>query len=142
MILSTRRIAPLARRARRPRRGLSLVEVIVALVILSGVLLGLGMFSVRLAQSTSTSRIRVTATQLASDRIETVLGAPRYTAIESLYVATESNIAGYPQYTRQTWVHHVGGAVTDTIDYKIVTVQVTHRQVTGSVRKTITIAPF
>ena len=69
-------------------------------------------------------------------------GAPRYTAIESLYVATESSIAGYPQYTRQTWVQRVGGSFTDTIDYKIVTVQVTHRQVTGAVRKTTIIAPF
>ncbi len=129
-------------RARRPRRGLSLVEVIVALVILAGVILGLGMFSVKLAQSTSTSRIRVTGAQLAADRLETVKGAPRYTAIESLYVGTESNIAGYPQYTRQTWVQRVGGSLTDTIDYKIVTVQVTHRQVTGTIRKTTTIAPF
>jgi prepilin-type N-terminal cleavage/methylation domain-containing protein len=124
-----------------PRRGFTLIEVMVALVILAGVMIGLGMFSVRLAQATSTSRLRITAAQLAADRLETVEGAPRYTAIESLYVATENSIAGYPQYTRQTWVKHIGGSVADTIDYKIVTVQVTHKQLTGNVRKTITIAP-
>lgn len=131
-----------ARAARRPRRGLSLVEVIVALVILAGVILGLAMFSVRLAQATSTSRLRITAAQLAADRLEAIKGAPRYTAIESLYVATENAIPGYPQYTRQTWVHRVGGSLADTIDYKIVTVQVTHAQMSGNVRKTTVIAPF
>jgi len=126
----------------RPRRGLSLVEVIVALAILGGVLLALGMFSVRLAQSTSTARIRITAAQLATDRLESVKGAPRYTAIESLYVATEAGIPGYPGYVRQTWVNHVGGGVADTIDYKTVTVQVSNTQLAGNVRKTTVIAPF
>lgn len=126
----------------RPRRGLSLVEVIVALSILGGVLLALGMFSARLSQATSNGRIRVTAAQLAADRLETVKGAPRYSAIESLYVATEGTVAGFPGYSRRTWVQRVGGAVTDTIDYKIVTVQVSNAQMQGNVRKTTVIAPY
>jgi prepilin-type N-terminal cleavage/methylation domain-containing protein len=126
----------------RRRSGLSLVEVIVALSILGGVLLALGMFSARLSQSTSTGRIRIQAAQLASDRLETVKSAPRYSAIESLYVATENTIAGNPGYARRTWVQRVGGAVTDTIDYKIITVQVTNKQMNGNVRKTTVIAPF
>jgi prepilin-type N-terminal cleavage/methylation domain-containing protein len=127
---------------RRPRRGLTLVEVIVALAILSGVMLGLGMFSVRLSQATSAARLRVTAAQLAADRLEAAKGAVRYTAIESLFVATEASITGYPGYARRTWVTRVGGAATDTIDYKIVTVQVTNAQMTGNVRKTTVIAPY
>lgn len=126
----------------RPRQGLSLVEVIVALCILGGVLLALGMFSARLSQSTSSSKIRIAAAQLAADRLEQVKSAPRYTAIESLYVATEAVITGQPGFSRQTWVQRVGGALADTIDYKIVTVQVQHAQLTGNVRKTTIIAPF
>jgi prepilin-type N-terminal cleavage/methylation domain-containing protein len=126
----------------RPRRGLSLVEVIVALSILGGVLLALGMFSARLSQATSNGRIRVTAAQLAADRLETVKSAPRYSAIESLYVATEATVAGFPGYSRRTWVKRVGGAVTDTIDYKVVTVQVSNAQMQGNVRKTTVIAPY
>ena len=126
----------------RPRHGLSLVEVIVALSILGGVLLALGMFSARLSQATSNGRVRVTAAQLAADRLETVKTAPRYSAIESLYVATEGTVAGFPGYSRRTWVQRVGGAVTDTIDYKIVTVQVSNAQMTGNVRKTTVIAPY
>lgn len=126
----------------RVRRGLSLVEVIVALSILGGVLLALGMFSARLSQATSTGRIRVTAAQLAADRLEEVKTAPRYSVIESTYVATEGTLAGYPGFSRRTWVQRVGGAVADTIDYKIVTVQVSHAQLTGNVRKSTVIAPY
>lgn len=130
------------RLAARARLGMSLVEVIVALSILGGVLIALGMFSVRLSQATSSSRIRIQGAQLAADRLEAAKGAPRYSSIESLYVATEANIAGNPGYKRQTWVTRVGGSLADTIDYKIVTVQVSHSQLPGNIRKTTTIAPF
>ena len=125
-----------------PRRGLTLVEVVVALSILGGVLLSLAVFSARLAQATSSARIRIIAAQLASERLELAKGAPRYTAVESLYVATEASISGYPNFKRQTWVSRVGGAVADTIDYKIVTVQVSNTQLAGLIRKTTIIAPF
>lgn len=143
--MGTRRIVSDAPRM-KARRGLSLVEVIVALAILGGVLLALGMFSARLAQATSSSRVRVTATQLVAERIEQVKSAPRYAAIESLYVATESNVPSpdsVGKYSRRTWVTRVGGALTDTIDYKIVTVQVSEANLKGGpVRKTTVIAPF
>jgi prepilin-type N-terminal cleavage/methylation domain-containing protein len=126
----------------RSRRGLSLVEVVIALSILGGVLLALGAFSGRLSRATSTGRIRIAAAQLASDRLEMVKSAPRYSMIESVYVATENSITNFPGYSRRTWVQRVGGAVTDTIDYKIITVQVTHSQMTGNVRKTTVIAPY
>ena len=127
---------------RSGRGGFTLVEVIVALSLMGGVLFGLGMFSVRMAQSTSSARVRVTLTQLAADRLEAAKGAPRYTAVESLFVATEAMMTGYPGYTRQTWVSHVGGAVTDTMDYKVITVQVSNNQIGGNVRKSTVIAPF
>lgn len=86
--------------------------------------------------------MRVTAAQLAAQRLEDAKGAIRYTAIESLFVATEAMTVPYAGYTRQTWVQHIGGLVTDTIDYKIVTVQVTNPQMANNIRKTTVIAPF
>lgn len=132
-------------RARR-RSGLSLIEVMVALGLLGGVMLGLGMFTAKMSQSTSGAYLRMRAAHLASNRIDSVKLAVRYSAIESLYVATETNLKGDPatdntRFTRQTWVTRVGGAVTDTTDYKLVTVQVTNPQMSGSVRKTTAI-PF
>jgi prepilin-type N-terminal cleavage/methylation domain-containing protein len=126
----------------RPRAGLTLIEVIVALSILGGVLLGLGLFSVRLSQSTSTAKIRVEAAQLAAMQLEAAKSQKTYGSVDSFFVASEASISGHPGFTRQTWVQRIGGLVTDTIDYKIVTTQVGHKQLTGNVRKTTVIAPF
>jgi Tfp pilus assembly protein PilV len=122
--------------------GMTLVEVLVALVLLAGVLLALGRFSGTLARTTGTARLVATATQLVADRLETVKGAPRYIAIESLYVANETNLTGFKGFTRQTQVLRVGGAASDSIDYKIVTVTVSNPSLTKSVRKSTVIAPF
>lgn len=129
-------------RNRRARRGMTLVEVIVALGLLGGVLLGMAAFGIRLAQASTVARIRATAGQLISDRLESVKSAPRYTVIDSMFVATETNIANFPGYTRQTWVGRVGGAATDTIDYKLITVEVRHPRLVKPMRKTTAIPPF
>ena len=124
------------------RRGMTLVEVMVALVLMAGVLLALGRFSGTLARTTGIARLTATATQLVADRIETVKGAPRYVAIESLFVATESNIAGFKGFTRQTQILRIGGTSSDSLDYKIVTVTVSNPSLTKAVRKSTVIAPF
>ncbi|HEX3865992.1 MAG TPA: hypothetical protein VHV78_04535, partial [Gemmatimonadaceae bacterium] len=105
-------------------------------------LLALGMFSVRLSQSTSAARMRVAAAQIASEQLEVAKDAPRYTAVESLTVGTVAMTDPFSGYTRQTWVDHIGGGVTDTTDYKIVTVQVSNPQMSSVVRKTTVISPF
>ena len=124
------------------RRGMTLVEVLVALVLMAGVLLAMGRFSGSLAHTTGTARVTATATQLVADRLENVKSAPRYTAVESLYVATENAITGYAGFTRQTIVKRIGGTATDSIDYKIVTVQVNNTALSKPIRKTTVIAPF
>lgn len=124
------------------RRGMTLVEVLVALVLMAGVLLAMGRFSGALAHTTGTARVTATATQLVADRLEQVKSAPRYTAIESLYVATENSISGFGGFTRQTIVKRIGGTATDSIDYKIVTVQVNNSALSKAVRKSTVIAPF
>ena len=127
---------------RRNRRGFTIIEVIVAITLLGGVLFGMSAFSLRLAQASTVARIRATAGQLISDRLESVKGAPRYTAIDSMFVATETNASGFIGYTRQTWVTRVGGQPTDTIDYKLITVEVRHAKLTKAMRKTTAIPPF
>jgi len=124
------------------RAGMTLVEIIVAMGLLVGVLLAMAAFSAALARTTGTARLTATATQLVADRIETVKSSPRYTAIESLYVATENPVSGFPQFRRTTAVRRVGGQPTDSIDYKIVTVDVSHPSLAKAVRKTTIIAPY
>jgi Tfp pilus assembly protein PilV len=121
---------------------MSLVEVIVAMGILGGALMGMSGFAVKLAQATTRARLRATAGQLISDRLESVKSAPRYTAIDSLFVGTEGTIAGFPGFVRQTWVSHVGGGVSDTIDYRLITVEVRNAKLGSNMRKTSAIPPF
>jgi Tfp pilus assembly protein PilV len=121
---------------------MTLVEVIVALGLLGGVLFGMSAFSLRLAQASTTARIRATAGQLISDRLETVKSAPRYSVIDSMFVATETQIGSFPGFTRQTWVTRVGGQAADTIDYKLITVEVRHAKLKLPMRKTTAIPPF
>ena len=127
---------------RKARAGMTMLEVVVAMSILGGALLGMAAFTGRLAHTTGTSRLQSTANQLVSDRIEVVKGAPRYTAIESLYVKTETGMSGYPQFTRRTMVTRIGGGTKDSVDYKTITVEVTHPQLTKPVRKTTVISYF
>lgn len=124
------------------RNGMTLVEVLVSVVLLAGVLLGMGAFSAAMARTSGTARVTASATQLVADRLEIVKTAPRYTAIESLYVAVEMSIPGQSGYTRKTLVRRVGGQPTDSIDYKIVTVEVSHAAIPKPVRKSTIIAPF
>ncbi len=126
------------------REGFSLVEVVVALGLLTVVLLGLALFVSNMAHATSESRLLGTASELAANRIETIKGSTNYASIDT-FAATETSITGSPTYsgfTRQTYVQHVGGAITDSVDYRIVTVVVTNPAMAGSVKKTTAIAAF
>jgi prepilin-type N-terminal cleavage/methylation domain-containing protein len=126
----------------RTRAGMTLIEVVVALMLLGGVLLSLGAFTGRMTRTGALARITETGVQLVADRMDSVRAAPRYVALESLYVKTENTVSGYPQYKRQTKIIHIGGQPADTIDYRVVTVQVTHPQLSSPIRKTLFIAPF
>ena len=129
-------------RAPRTSRGMTMLEVVVAMSILGGALLSMAAFTGQLAHSTGTSRLQSTANQLVSDRIEIVKGAPRYTAIESLYVKVETTMSGYPRFTRKTMVTRFGGGSKDSVDYKTITVEVTHPLLSKPVRKTTVISYF
>ena len=133
-----------SRRRSRLRRGFTLVEVVVALALLTGALLALSMFIARMAHSTTTARLLSTATELAADRLELVKSAIRYAAIDSMYAATEPSIPGadYAGFTRTTVIQHVGGSATDSVDYRIVTVTVSHAALALPLRKTTAIAAF
>ena len=124
------------------RKGMTLVEVLVALTILSVVMLGLGTFTTNFARTVSEAGIKSTASDLVADRLEVVKSGSRYDLIESNFQGAESSIPGYAGFSRRTMVLHVGGAPADSVDYKVVTVEVTAPRLTKPVRKSTVISSF
>lgn len=125
----------------RGPRGLSLVEIMIAIVILSVVLLGMGRYMVDFSRAVRKSESRTVAVNLASQRISEIRASPNYSGLETNYGTTESSISGFPGYTRSTVITHVGGPrPTYTNDYKTVTVTVTGPGLSAPVKKTIVVA--
>jgi prepilin-type N-terminal cleavage/methylation domain-containing protein len=123
------------------RRGLTLIEVIVAMVILTGVLLGMASFAVRFMRATTVSDARTIAVNLTEQRISEVRASPNYSGMETNYNGTEASIAGFTGYTRATTIVRTGGPrPTYTNDYKTVTVSVTGPGLTQPIKKTVVVA--
>lgn len=118
---------------RRVRKGLTLIETMIALAILAGAMLGMGFFVTRLSHTAGTGMVSSTADDLAVARLEQIKAYPTYSKIDSVFVGTESSIAGYPGFTRQTYITHT---VTSTSDYKTITVKVTSSALSAPVKKT------
>jgi Tfp pilus assembly protein PilV len=125
----------------RRRSGMSLVEVIVAMMLLVGVVLVLGGFSAQFARATAQAHLIVMANELAAKRLDALKQQPSYSAIDSL-AKTDTVSSDFSQYSIKTQIVRIGGAVTDSVDYKLVTVTVTHPAMKKTVTKTTAVAAF
>lgn len=132
-------------RARQPRRGMTLIEVVVAMMILTGVLLVLGAFSAQFAQAAGQARLVITANEIAVSRMDEIRTQPTYSSIDLLKSAATGDLvmADSTQFVRVTSVARIGGtAPTDSVDYKLLTVTVTHPSMKKTVSKTTAMAAF
>jgi Tfp pilus assembly protein PilV len=121
---------------------MTLIEVIIAMVLLSGSLLAMAAFMARYAKVTGSTVIRAEANELVADRLEEVKGALQYSTIESLYAKTESSIPNHPGFQRQTLVTRTGGVPAALYDYKTVTVIVTASALKNPAKKSTIISVF
>ena len=131
----------MTRRRLRNRSGMSLVEVVVAMMLLVGVVLVLGGFSAQFARATAQAHLVVLANELAATRLDAVRQQPTYAALDSL-AKTDTVKSDFSQYAVKTQLTRIGGAVTDSVDYKLVTVTVTHPAMKKAVTKTTAVAAF
>jgi hypothetical protein len=120
--------------AKRPRKGFALIEALIALTILAGAVLSAGRYFTQLARGVSDERTRAQALHLVGERFEQVKTAPTYGKIDTLYIGLETNITGYPGFSRLTEVTRIGGTPSDSVDYKVITVTVTTPAIPKSVK--------
>lgn len=124
------------------RRGMTLVEVIIAITLLSGALLSMGAFVARFATVTGNTALRGEANELVADRLEEVKGALKYATIETNYAKAEAVIVNHPGFSRQTLVTHTGGLPPSVYDYKTITVIVTNPALKIPAKKSTIISVF
>jgi prepilin-type N-terminal cleavage/methylation domain-containing protein len=106
------------------RRGFTLIEVMLAVVLLVIVLTSLARYTGQFLHTVSTSTIRTVAAEVARERISLVDMDPSYTTLAATWAATETGFPGYPRMVRTTTVSRVTGNAPPR-DYTIVTVRVT-----------------
>jgi prepilin-type N-terminal cleavage/methylation domain-containing protein len=105
------------------RRGFTLIEVMLAVVILGIVLAGVARYNSQFLHTVSTSTVRTVAAEVARERISQVDMDPSYTTLAATWAGDSLNFPGYPNMRRVTTVSRVTG-VNPPRDYTVVTVRV------------------
>lgn len=127
------------------RRGMTIIEVLFAIVILSGVMLSLSRFGQGFARASRNAAYLTIASDLATGRLEAARAHVDYTTLVSTFHNTVENsatvganpsMAGYDGYSRST---KAVATVTDSTSYVTVTVTVTSPDISTPVSKTVII---
>lgn len=125
---------------RERQAGFTLVEVIVALVILAVAVLGLASSGARLATTGATAELRALALEGVEDRLARVRLDPRYGGLDTLYAGVDTDLFGIEGMTRTTSVVHVQTAAPGAVDYRRITVTVTGPLLTPPVSRQLIVA--
>lgn len=118
-------------------RGFTLIEILVALGLLTTVVLGLAAVSLGYISSVTITDRRETALQLADSRIDQVQMDPDYGGLDTLYAGTESSFPTLPGVTRTTVISHITSASND---FKRITVTVSGPGITPPLSRTVSVA--
>jgi prepilin-type N-terminal cleavage/methylation domain-containing protein len=119
------------------RHGFTLIEVMISLVILSGVLLSLAAATTRYLSIITKNRIRIQSGAVADAQISAVRVAPNYVTLVNQFDGTVADVP-FPGYSRETRVVRTGAGTT--ADRTSVVVQVTGPQLPTPVMRYATIA--
>jgi prepilin-type N-terminal cleavage/methylation domain-containing protein len=129
------------------RRGFSLVEIMVALTILSIIILGLANTTITFLHETTLDTVRVRAQSFADMRVAEIRGYPQYDALVATFTSSDTP---EPGFTRKTVVTRDKTATSTCNnpagcprnDITRVTVTVNNAGMLTPVSRTISIAAF
>jgi prepilin-type N-terminal cleavage/methylation domain-containing protein len=125
---------------RARRNGFTLVEVMIALVILAVAVLGIQGVAGNMLGLVGSSERKATAMRLAEDKIGEIRLEQNYANIDA-FQGTENPVTGWPGFKRVTTVDHhvyVAPPPNRTTDWKRVSVTVTAPGITRPVLRIIT----
>lgn len=128
----------------RVRRGMTLIEVMIAIVILSGAMIGLAKFGGNFEHITATSADMSLASDLATLRIEQVKAFRVYSTMVATFNGTTTTYTTdpYKGFTLRTVAARCSGCPTAANDYITVTATVSGRSLVSPIAKTTIIAVF
>ena len=121
------------------RSGFTLVEMLLAIVILAIILGSVARYTGQYLHTVTTSTTRTAAAEIARERIGLVDMDPSYTTLAAVWAGTEIGFAGYPSMTRVTTVSRVTGVAPQS-DFTIVTVRVTEPTMGAPINVTTVVA--
>lgn len=107
------------------QEGFTLVEIIIALVILGVAVLGMSASTTGLVQSVAEEEINATVLQAVEDRLAEIRMDPRYASLDSLYSSTETDVLGLEGFTRVTDVTQIQTNLPGAGDVDVTRITVT-----------------
>ena len=119
--------------------GFTLVEMMIALVILTVAILGVAGSTSRMSMQAGNAELQAKAIQAVEDRLARVTLDPRYALLDSLYSGSESTVPDLSGYTRVTDVQSVTASLPSgkSVTYQKVTVTVDGPQLSKKVGRTV-----
>lgn len=123
------------------RHGFTVVEVLLALLLLSFTVLGFQAATSEIIHYAAQSDRQALAVQAVEDRLDLVRLDPEYDELESRYSETATALAGYPGLERTTRaVRTQARQPTGVLDYVTVTITVEGAGLRTPVSRTIVVA--
>lgn len=105
------------------RRGFTLVEMLIAIVLLTIVLTTIARYTGQYLHTVTTSTTRTMAAAVAREHIGLIDMDPSYTTLAAVWAGTQTGFPGYPNMARTTTVQRITG-VAPPRDYTVITVEV------------------
>lgn len=121
------------------RRGFTLIELMLAIAILTIVLTGVARYTSQFLRAVSTSTTRTMAAEVATERLQLVKSDPSYLSLGTVWDERQTGFPGYPNMIRTTTVSRVTGNAPPR-DYTVVTVRVTEPTMGSPVNLTTVVA--